>query len=571
MNVIQAVKLYITKMTEESGPGMKVILMDKDTTSIVSMVFSQSEILQKEVYLFERIDSHSKWDNMKHMKCIVFLRPTSENISLLCRELRYPKYGVYFIYFSNVISKADIKTLAECDEQETVREVQEVFADYLAVDRHLFSFNIAGCLHGRSWNQHHLQRCAQGILALLLSVKRRAVVRYEAASEPCARLAERVRDLLRREAVLIDNNIPFNGEIPTPQLLIIDRRDDPVTPLLSQWTYQAMVHELLTINNNRVSLAHLPEVHKDFKEVVLSSEQDEFYAKNLYSNFGEIGQTMKSLMDEFQKKAKSHQKVESIADMKHFVEQYPLFKKMSGTVTKHVTVVGELSACVTRHNLLEVSELEQEIACQSDHSKHLQRLKNLLSNAAVRHHDAAKLVGLYALRYEKHASNALPSLIEALKNRGVSEQLIKSVINLLEYGGAHARQSDLFGLQDAVKITKRLFKGLNGVENIYTQHTPLLKDTLEDLIKGKLRENLYPTMGGDDGAYGRRPQDIFVFIVGGATYEEALCVHQINQTYSGVRIVLGGTTVHNSTSFFEEVKAAMQGVHRTHTRHIRNV
>ncbi|KAF9408084.1 hypothetical protein HW555_012106 [Spodoptera exigua] len=571
MNVIQAVKLYITRMTEESGPGMKVILMDKETTSIVSMVFSQSEILQKEVYLFERIDSHSKWDNMKHMKCIVFVRPTSENISLLSRELRYPKYGVYFIYFSNVISKADIKTLAECDEQETVREVQEVFADYLAVDRHLFSFNFVGCLQGRSWNPHHLQRCAQGLLALLLSVKRRAVVRYEAASEPCARLAERVRDLLRREAVLIDNNIPFNGEIPTPQLLIIDRRDDPVTPLLNQWTYQAMVHELLTINNNRVSLAHLPDVHKDFKEVVLSSEQDEFYAKNLYSNFGEIGQTMKSLMDEFQKKAKSHQKVESIADMKNFVETYPLFKKMSGTVTKHVTVVGELSSCVTRHNLLEVSELEQEISCQSDHSKHLQRLKNLISNEAVRHHDAAKLVALYALRYEKHASNALPSLIEALKTRGVPENLVKAVVNLLEYGGAHARQSDLFGLQDAVKITKRLFKGLSGVENIYTQHTPLLKDTLEDLIKGKLRENLYPTLGGDDGAYGRRPQDIFVFIVGGATYEEAQCVHQINQTYPGVRIVLGGTTIHNSTSFFEEVKAAMQGVHRTHTRHIRNV
>lgn len=31
MNVIQAVKMYITKMTEESGPGMKVILMDKET------------------------------------------------------------------------------------------------------------------------------------------------------------------------------------------------------------------------------------------------------------------------------------------------------------------------------------------------------------------------------------------------------------------------------------------------------------------------------------------------------------------------------------------------------------
>lgn len=36
MNVVQAVKMYITKMTEESGPGMKVILMDKETVSINS-------------------------------------------------------------------------------------------------------------------------------------------------------------------------------------------------------------------------------------------------------------------------------------------------------------------------------------------------------------------------------------------------------------------------------------------------------------------------------------------------------------------------------------------------------
>ncbi|XP_045503454.1 vacuolar protein sorting-associated protein 45 [Colias croceus] len=569
MNVIQAVKMYITKMTEESGPGMKVILMDKETTSIVSMVFSQSEILQKEVYLFERIDSQTKWDNMKHMKCIVFLRPTSENIALLSRELRCPKYGVYFIYFSNVISKADVKTLAECDEQEAVREVQEVFADYLAVDRHLFSFNIVGCLHGRSWNQQHLQRCSQGLLALLLSLKKRPIIRYQAGSEPCSRLADRVKELMRRESVLMDNNIPFNGDVPNPQLLILDRRDDPVTPLLHQWTYQAMVHELIGIHNHRVSLAHA-EVPKELKEIVLAPEQDDFYTKNRYANFGEIGQTIKSLMDEFQKKAKSHQKVESIADMKNFVETYPLFKKMCGTVTKHVTVVGELSSCVAKRELLLVSELEQELVCQADHQKHLQRIKALFTNDKISDSDLIKLVSIYALRYEKHASNALASLLEMLRTRSTSGDVTIPVLGL-EYGGAHARQSDLFGLQDATKITKRLFKGLSGVENIYTQHTPLLKDTLEDLIKGKLRENLYPLVGGEDLSTSRRPQEIIVFIVGGATYEEALCVQQINQAYPGVRVVLGGTTVHNSTSFMEEIKFAMQGVARTHTRHIRNV
>lgn len=39
-----------------------------------------------------------------------------------------------------------------------------------------------------------------------------------------------------------------------------------------------MVHELLTITNNRVSLSEVPGISKDLKEVVLSAEQDEFYA-----------------------------------------------------------------------------------------------------------------------------------------------------------------------------------------------------------------------------------------------------------------------------------------------------
>jgi hypothetical protein len=34
MNVVAAVKMYITRMAEESGPGMKVLLMDKQTVSL---------------------------------------------------------------------------------------------------------------------------------------------------------------------------------------------------------------------------------------------------------------------------------------------------------------------------------------------------------------------------------------------------------------------------------------------------------------------------------------------------------------------------------------------------------
>ena len=44
--------------------------------------------------------------------------------------------------FSNVVSKSDVKLLAEADEQEVVREVQELYADYQALSPHLFSLNM---------------------------------------------------------------------------------------------------------------------------------------------------------------------------------------------------------------------------------------------------------------------------------------------------------------------------------------------------------------------------------------------------------------------------------------------
>lgn len=36
---------------------------------------------------------------------------------------------------------------------------------------------------------------------------------------------------------------------------------------------------------------------------------------------------------------------------------------------------------------------------------------------------------------------------------------------------------------------------MNGVDNVYTRHTPLINETIEDLIKGKLNTQTYPFLG----------------------------------------------------------------------------
>ena len=46
---------------------MKVLLLDAETTKIVSTVYSQSEILEQEVYLVERLDVERK-EQLLHLK-----------------------------------------------------------------------------------------------------------------------------------------------------------------------------------------------------------------------------------------------------------------------------------------------------------------------------------------------------------------------------------------------------------------------------------------------------------------------------------------------------------------------
>lgn len=118
----------------------------------------------------------------------------------------------------------------------------------------------------------------------------------------------------------------FRKPDTAPLLILIDRKNDPVSPLLTQWTYQAMVHNLLGLNNNMTDLSHIPNTRPELHKIVLSAEQDSFFGKNIYSGFGDLGEKVKEIVVEYQKKHDGSKKVESVEDMKRFLEDYPEVK-----------------------------------------------------------------------------------------------------------------------------------------------------------------------------------------------------------------------------------------------------
>ena len=599
LNVYKAVHDYISRIFTHV-PGMKALLLDSFTTGIVGVVYSHTDALQKEVFLTENIDLlASRTDlhtqSFPHLTAVIIAQPSPATLHSLTTLLSTPRYVEYHIFFTNILPPRYLDTLSSHDAHDYVKSVHEFYMDFFALSPTLFhlhntALTCTARLHPSTRVALATAMSAQfdrevaGVVSLLLSQRKRPDIRFAASSHQAQTIAQSVAEVMRREAELFS----FPQEGSSTLLLLLDRRDDPVTPLLSQWTYQAMVHELLTISNNRIDMrrhdpaylsskatsttaaaapAREEQMKKDLQELVLSPVHDDFFRHHQFNNFGEMGERIKALVLHYQQLTKSNVKLDSIEALQDFVDKYPQYRQLSGNVSKHVTLMTALSTLVNRRKLMTVSAIEQEVVCGNahEHGELAQRIHLLLTDqhdtagreAAVGggervfydFTDKLRVVLLYALRYSGHEQSRLDGFKVTLSGYALDErdrERLKTVDKLLEYyntnfasvqtinpssannpllSSAAKRSLDLFENSKLLSIFKAVASELKGVENIYTQHKPLLVSILTKLMSGDLRLQDFPFV--DQQAAKVRYKNVIVYQLGGTTYEEHAAIEAL--------------------------------------------
>lgn len=567
-------------------------------------------------------------------QAVCILRPTRANIAALRRALRAgsgpggpgPRFGSYHLVFTNRVGDGGLQDLADADGAPPagacrVSTVTEAFLDFEALDPHHFAVPVprpASLLQPLAWDDAAssaaLGRAAEGLAAVLLSLRRRFTIRYRRGSEPATRLAASLAALADGEERALFSFGSPPGE-PPPLLLILDRRDDPATPLLLPWTYQAMAHELVGLDCNRARLPPPPgssgAAAAQPTDLVLSGRQDPFFAAHAASNFGDAGTAVRGLVDEFARSRAGAASLATIADMQAAVEGYGELSAAQAAAAKHVGLLGELARVVGARGLMDVSAVEQEVVCGGGGAPgagagaHADAVRGLLADPRPSPADKVRAVALHALRHERGdaaARAASADLVSRLADcPGMTPRASAALVGvLLRHAGAARRSGDLFS--DA-SLTARLSAAaraattsLRGVDNVYTQHSPALVGLLEAALKGRLREadwpvagaegvnggaggppgSASPTPGGGGGGPGggpgaptppasAPPRLVVAFIIGGSTYQEAAAVAALNAAAGpgGPRVLLGGTGVLNSGAFLEAL-ATVGEVERAH-------
>ncbi|KAI5961333.1 VPS45 [Candida theae] len=562
----------------------KVLLLDNITTSITSLSYTQSQLLSNDIILIELIENYKQLSTMKHLECIVYINPNPASIKSLLEEMKSPHFRKYHIYFNNVAGKNDIEQLAVADEYEAIDRVLEIFQDYYILNDELYLNNT---LSSKASVNPVLEQ-AKSLSSLLLALKKSPIIKFESNSIELKKLSSELLYIINSNS---NNNLfdDLNSRSDTPPvLLLLDRKNDPITPILTPWTYQSMIHEFLTIDKNVVSL---PD-----NQVVLSQQDDSFYNESMFLNYGDLTNKFQKYVEHYKTETKQSSidnlKSSNLAELKKTLTKFPEYKKISVNILTHLNLISGIDEQISKQQLWDIGELQQTIICDLDSQSDIRnKMIQVLENRAISTVNKIKLVLLYSYKFHNPADLSL--FINKLENETVTSplptqsqlDLIKKFTTLFKshdsaLGGSSPDangqlQNNRQGLSNLFTNKKVNINNLfnrnssnhSGSENVYLSYTPRLNQILTSLIKHDSAaaaqstssahlSTLYPEVVKKQ--YGDTSldavQDLIIYFQGGVTYEELRLVHEFNQAGNRkYNIIIGGDTMLNSDQWLTKM------------------
>jgi vacuolar protein sorting-associated protein 45 len=436
-SLVEVQRDYLIKICR-GVEGLKCMILDKPTAELISLNFLQSEGFEMEVFLFEDIAS-IKEEKLTYVSAIYLINSTDKNLTALFEEIKNPNFKEYHIFFLNDVSDDIIRKLAENDQQDLIKNLQRIYFNYHAPNDEFFHSNVRSVgrlLSKRSdmWSPEEMEglgRMEESMLSALCSLRKFPTIRYLRDSELSLQLADRLSAKLKKLAIAY----PSDFERQKNLLIILERKEDPITPLLFHWNYQSLLHEILKIDCNKIKVSD--------KEYNLNLQHDEFYKNNLYSNYGDFILSLKTKVEALSAKRQQNKEIKNFEDMQKLLSQMPDIKKDTNVTVKHFALTDEITKYVNQHQLLEISKLEQEIASKDSRKEHFNMIIEFFARKDIHIYDKFRLTCLFCLKHEKsEQALSLQKLFEELKP---TNEMVNQLSKILSRCGNAKRVQKAFG------------------------------------------------------------------------------------------------------------------------------
>lgn len=523
----------------QKNTGFKALLCDQETLKYISVAMTSTELYKNEVYLVDELPlfvRRSKVPEVESFSCICILRPTTENINLIITELEKPHFPKYNLYFTSSISDEQIRDLGNHDSQALINDLQEVYIDFSALGTRLFSLNIFDIVDFRN-NPTYINysaRIVEGLYAAICSLQLKPIIRYDCNSNVSKEVATKLSELVQTNSDL------FGGHnVDSTLVLILDRRNDPVTPLLHIFNYYSTIHDLFTIDNNVVKVGG--------KEYPIDERNDP-NAEKLGTLFLEdAGIEISNHIEAVNKTLRE------LEDAKLGTMNDKMIKCLQGTTMKTYAennrlLYKALHKKCEDDNLVVITALEQIIASSNDADYQYQQIEKLINSSKCSQENALRLALVFSLHYERSNHEIVLRLLSLLQDkyqwRG-NEMLYANTLSTI--AGYDKRIDRIFPSKSSDYISR--FKNVIGFgdKSQFEKFHPPLEAIIKNIKDKKLDVEKYPFAGSNKRG---QPQKVIIFYVGGATYMDHIIATD-NSSKKSYQFIIGGTCIHNAKTFLK--------------------
>lgn len=601
--------LEIFKSLNINDPPGGVLLCDKLALRAVSCACRVSEIMEEGITLVEALEIVRQ--PIHEFAAVYLITPTVASVNMMLDDFKDPKnpmYGDVHILFTSHLPDALLNKIKTSGIVARVKNFRELNFEYLAIESSAFTLDVADAMvnifsPSSTTAVPEQHKVAAQLSTLFAMYGEMPYVRFASKGHPSSSsLAYLVQEKLERLGTMsgcFTESSRAKAERPT--LLILDRTIDPLAPLLHEYSYQAMIHDLLPISDGeRYAYRYTSNRGEEMKKDVLLNETDPLWPTLRHMHIADCIEYLTTNFNQFLAANQSATKLNkkqggvNLKEMSEALRGMPQYQEEMARYSLHISLTRELMARFKQNQLEAISTLEQNMAMGEDSEgkevKGTKLVDSLLEMVRrdISPQDKIRLLMTYIISQEGIRDDDRRRLIDAA---GLSPEDQTAIVNLFYLGVTLSRSVG----KPAVRVRKppNKLKEAEGASYDLSRFTPSLKRVAEEVLNGTAALAAFPyvkdrpasaTSGTNmaspadvtldagarrPGAHpepswasrGRSKRDenttlgprLVVFVIGGATYSELKCAYELSKS-SQREVVIGSTSMLTPYQFITNLK-----------------
>ncbi|KAJ9117921.1 hypothetical protein QFC20_000202 [Naganishia adeliensis] len=310
----------------------------------------------------------------------------------------------------------------------------------------------------------------------------------------CRRIALQLQTDLDDYQALNPDFPPASNHRPRSVMFVVDRSMDPVAPFLHEFTYQAMIHDLLPLDEGptyrykvKTALGAIEQ-----KEALLN-EEDPIWTEIRHMHMKEA---IDKLMVDFNRFTNEHagfrnnDNASSLDDMKDMLASLPSFTETRDKFSAHLEMSQTCMNTFSQSKLPQAANVEQCCATgvtpDGKNPKSLvEDMIPLLSDKTLSNKDKVRIIALWILHRDGVPDEDRKRLFQHAR-LSLGEQ--DAVNNLVHLGSRVVRSGN-----DRNSRTRLKQKyGASDDDYELSRYKPLIRQLIEEQVSGRLSPNDFP-------------------------------------------------------------------------------